>query len=76
MGNHIQRGFHLPPSRLGGRAPLLIVRLGLPLTLFALRRRARPTDALLLLALLMLLRPVRRAARSAPLLSRAPAVPS
>jgi hypothetical protein len=56
MGNYIPRGFRLPPSWLGGRAHLLIVWLGLPLTLLAVRRRARPADALLLLALLMLLR--------------------
>ena len=56
MGNYIPRGFRLPPSWLGGRAHLLIVWLGVPLTLFALRRRTRPADALLLLALLMLLR--------------------
>ena len=56
MGTYIPRGFRLPPSWLGGRAHLLIVWLGLPLTLFALRRRVRPGDALLLLALLMLLR--------------------
>ena len=56
MGNYIPRGFRLPPAWLGGRAHLLIVWLGLPLTLLALRRRARPADALLLLALLMLLR--------------------
>jgi hypothetical protein len=56
MGNYIPRGFRLAPSWLGGRAHLLIVWLGLPLTLLALRRRTRPADALLLLALLMLLR--------------------
>ena len=56
MGLYIPRGFRLPPPWLGGRAHLLIVWLGLPLTLLALRRRMRPADALLLLALLMLLR--------------------
>ncbi len=56
MGNYIPRGFRLPPPWLGGRAHLLIVWLGLPLTLLAVRRRTRPADALLLLALLMLLR--------------------
>jgi len=55
MGNYIPRGFRFPPAWLGGRAHLLIVWLGPPLTLLALRRRARPADALLLLALLMLM---------------------
>ena len=52
----IPRGFRLAPAWLGGRAHLVIVWLGLPLTLVALWRRMRPADALLLLALLMLLR--------------------
>jgi hypothetical protein len=56
MGNYIAHGFRLPPSWLGARAHLLIVWLGLPLTLLALVRRTRAADALLLLALLMLLR--------------------
>ncbi|MEA2266381.1 MAG: hypothetical protein QOE27_1964 [Solirubrobacteraceae bacterium] len=52
-------GFRNPPSWLNGLAHPLIVALGLPLTLLALRRRRpgrRETDALLLLALLFLLR--------------------
>jgi hypothetical protein len=56
MAPYIQKGFRLPPAWLGGRAHLLIVWLGLPLTLLALRRRSRRADALLLLALLLLLR--------------------
>lgn len=56
MAPYIPQGFRLPPAWLGGRAHLLIVWLGLPLTLLAVRRRTRRQDALLLLALLMLLR--------------------
>jgi hypothetical protein len=56
MLGSIQQGFRLPPAWLGGRAHMLIVWLGLPLTLLAMYRRTRPADALLLLALLMLLR--------------------
>jgi len=56
MLGSIPRGFRLAPAWLGGRAHLLIVWLGLPLTLLAMRRRARPADALLLFALLMLMR--------------------
>jgi len=56
MALEIQKGYRLPPAWLGGRAHLLIVWLALPLTLLALWRRTRPSDALLLLALLMLLR--------------------
>jgi len=56
MAPFIQKGFRLPPAWLGGRAHLLIVWLGLPLTLAAVRRRTRRADALLLLALLLLLR--------------------
>jgi hypothetical protein len=52
-------GFRTPPPWLNGLAHPLIVALGLPLTLLALRRR-RPergaADALLLLSLLLLLR--------------------
>jgi hypothetical protein len=55
-GIFIPRGFRLPPGWIGAHAHLLIVAITLPLTLWALRRRSRPTDALLLLALLMLLR--------------------
>ena len=55
MADRIPRGFRLPPGWLGGRAHLLIVvARPCPLTLFALRRRTRRADALLLLALLML----------------------
>jgi Glycosyltransferase family 87 len=56
MGTSIARGFRVPPPWLGGRAHLLIVWLGVPLTLLAMWRRTRREDALLLLALLMLLR--------------------
>jgi hypothetical protein len=56
MAPYIQKGFRLPPAWLGGRAHLLIVWLGLPLTLLAWRRHSRRADALLLLALLLLLR--------------------
>jgi hypothetical protein len=56
MAGEIARGFRLPPAWLGDRAHMLIVWLCLPATLFAMRRRTRPADALLLLAMLMLLR--------------------
>ncbi|MGA3361418.1 MAG: hypothetical protein ABSD82_05255 [Solirubrobacteraceae bacterium] len=56
MLGSIPRGFRLPPAWLGGRAHLLIVWLGLPLTMLAAYRRTRAADALLLLALLLLLR--------------------
>ena len=56
MAGSIPHGFRLAPAWIGGRAHMLIVWLGLPLTLLALRRRTRPADALLLLALLMLMR--------------------
>jgi hypothetical protein len=56
MRGSIPPGFRLPPSWLGGRAHMLIVWLGLPLTLMAARRRTHRCDALLLFALLMLLR--------------------
>jgi hypothetical protein len=56
MAPYIERGFRLPPAWLAGRAHLLIVWLGLPLTLLALRRRTRSADALALLALLLLVR--------------------
>ncbi len=56
MLGSIPRGFRLAPAWLGGRAHMLIVWLGLPLTLLAMRRRTRPADALLLFALLMLMR--------------------
>jgi hypothetical protein len=56
MLGSIPQGFRLPPAWLGGRAHLLIVWLGLPLTMLAAYRRTRAADALLLLALLLLLR--------------------
>ena len=56
MAGEIARGFRLPPAWLGDRAHMLIVWLCLPATLFAMRRRTRPADTLLLLAMLMLLR--------------------
>jgi hypothetical protein len=56
MGDLILKGFRLPPTWITGRAHMLIVWLGLPLTLLAMWRRTRPGDALLLLAMLMLLR--------------------
>jgi hypothetical protein len=56
MAPYIPSGFRLPPAWLGGRAHMLIVGLGVPLTWLAIRRRTRPGDALLLLALLALLR--------------------
>lgn len=50
-------GYRTPPGWLGGSAHLLIVAIGVPLSLLWARRRpAARTDALLLLALLMLLR--------------------
>ena len=56
MAPYIQQGFRTPPAWLGGRSHMLIVWLGLPLSLLALRRHIRRADALLLLALLLLLR--------------------
>ncbi|HEY1775912.1 MAG TPA: hypothetical protein VGG41_07110 [Solirubrobacteraceae bacterium] len=56
MAPYIPKGFRLPPAWLGGRPHMLIVGLGVPLTWWALRRRTRPGDALLLLTLLALLR--------------------
>jgi hypothetical protein len=56
LAGRVQHGWRTPPAWLDGRAHLLIVWLGLPLTLLCLRRRRREGDALLLLALLMLLR--------------------
>jgi hypothetical protein len=52
----IPRSFRLPPAWLGDRAHVLIVASSLPLTLAALWRRASRGDALLLLALLLLVR--------------------
>jgi len=56
MAGSLSRETRQPPSWLGGRAHLLIVWLGLPATLLALWQRTRREDALLLLAMLMLLR--------------------
>ncbi len=56
MGASLSRETRNPPTWLGGRAHLLIVWLGLPATLLAVWRRTRREDALLLLAMLMLLR--------------------
>ena len=56
MAPYLQPGYRLPPSWLLGRPHLLIVALGVPLTWCAIRRRSGPGDALLLLALLALLR--------------------
>ena len=56
MGHSLSRETREAPSWLGGRAHPLIVWLGLPATLLALWRRMRREDALLLLAMLMLLR--------------------
>jgi len=53
---YIPQGFRTPPAWLGGRTHPLIVWLGLPATLLAVRRRTSPRDALALLALLLLLR--------------------
>ena len=56
MALSLSRETRVPPSWLGGRAHPLIVWLGLPATLLAVWRRTRREDALLLLAMLMLLR--------------------
>ena len=56
MAQALSRETREAPAWLGGRAHLLIVWLGLPATLIALWRRVRREDALLLLAMLMLLR--------------------
>jgi len=55
-GIYIPRAFRLPPSWLGNRAHALIIASALPLTLAAFRRRTSRGDALLLLALLLLVR--------------------
>jgi hypothetical protein len=49
-------GYRFAPSWLNGRAHPLIVGLGVPATWVAMRRGTRAADALLLLALLLLLR--------------------
>lgn len=46
----------LPPGWLSDRVHLIIVALGVPLSWLAWRRKTTPADALLLLALLLLLR--------------------
>jgi len=56
IGLYIPPGFRLPPAWLGDRAHLFIVALAVPVTVVAALRRVRRQDALLLLALLMLLR--------------------
>ncbi|HZL54202.1 MAG TPA: hypothetical protein VFC22_01120 [Solirubrobacteraceae bacterium] len=56
MSGYILNGFRLPPTWIGGRPHLLIVGITAPLTWWSLHRRTRPVDALLLLALLALLR--------------------
>lgn len=56
MAGYIPRGFRFPPAWIAGRPHMLIVGLGAPLTWAALRRGSRREDALLLLALLALLR--------------------
>ena len=55
-GIYIPRSFRLPPAWLGDRAHPLIVASALPLTWAAIRRRTSRGDALLLLALLLLVR--------------------
>ena len=52
----VAHGMRQAPPWLGGRAHLLIVWLGLPATWLAVRRRTRSEEALLLLAMLLLLR--------------------
>jgi hypothetical protein len=54
-GIHVP-SFRLPPAWLGGRIHMIIVALAFPLSWFAARRGASRADALLLLALLMLIR--------------------
>jgi Glycosyltransferase family 87 len=56
MLGQLPRGFRLPPTWLQGRAHLLIVWIGLPLTLIAVRRKVPRENAVLLLAMLLLLR--------------------
>jgi len=56
MAGQIQRGFRLEPSWLAGRSHLLIAWIGLPLSYIAARRRMPRENALLLLAMLLLLR--------------------
>jgi hypothetical protein len=56
MAGQIPREFRVPPLWLQGRAHDLIVWIGLPLTWLAARRRMPRENALLLLALLLVLR--------------------
>jgi hypothetical protein len=56
QGIYIPKAFRLPPTWLGDRIHLIIVAIGVPLSWIAWRRRTSRGDALLLLALLMLLR--------------------
>jgi hypothetical protein len=56
MLGQVPHGFRLPPPWLQGRAHLLIVWIGLPLTLLAARRKIPRENTLLLLALVLLLR--------------------
>ena len=56
MRGQLMPGFRFPPSWLAGRAHILIAWIGLPLSYLAVRRRIAREDALLLLALLLLLR--------------------
>ena len=55
-GFRIPSSIRLPPGWLSDRVHLVIVALGVPLSWLAWRRRTTPADALLLLALLLLLR--------------------
>ncbi len=52
----IKPGYRTPPAWLGGTPHLLIVAIALPLSVLCLARMRARTDALLLLALLLLLR--------------------
>jgi hypothetical protein len=56
MGTYVPPGFRLPPSWLVGRAHMTIIAAEVPLTWWALRRRTSRGDAMLLLALLLLIR--------------------
>ena len=56
MAHYIPRGYRMPPGWIAGRAHLLIVWLALPLSGLAAWRRMPRERALLLLALLMLMR--------------------
>jgi hypothetical protein len=56
MGTQLPRGYRLPPGWLGDVAHPLIIWIAVPLTLLAIQRRIGRERALLLLALLFLLR--------------------